>query len=56
MLSDTLFDSVQEINDYRSRYPDIYDQYRQRLDDLVAEMSAIQKLLDFPGDLFAVKT
>ena len=56
MLSDTLFDSVQEINEYRRRYPDIYDQYQQRLNDLVAEMTAIQKLLDFPGDLSVVKT
>ena len=55
MLSDTLFDSVEEINDYRRRYPEIYNQYAQRLDNLTVEMTAIRKLLDFPSDLVLVE-
>ena len=56
MLSDTLFDGVQEIQDYRKRYPDIYNPLKTRLDALVTEMDAIRKLLDFPPDLFPLKS
>ncbi len=56
MLSDTLFDGVQEIQDYRDRYPEMYGVLRVRLDALVAEMDSIRKLLDFPPDLFPLRS
>lgn len=49
-ISDTLSSAVAEIAAYRAARPDAYAELAARLDDLIAEMTAIRIVLDTPPD------
>ena len=48
MLSDTLFDAVQEIRWYQREYPQLYDHLRSDIERVVQAMDALRRLLDTP--------
>jgi hypothetical protein len=46
MLSDTLFDAIQEIEDYQRAYPDIYDGHKDHVEIVKKVMASLQGILD----------
>jgi hypothetical protein len=50
MISDTLFEAADEIERYLREMPDVYADadIRPRIDALLAEMKAVQNILDTP--------
>lgn len=55
MLSDTLFESISDIEYYQAEMSDIYDPLDPRIEFVKAAMSAVQAELDFPYG-FATKS
>jgi hypothetical protein len=47
-ISDVLFEAHDGISDYLVRVPERYEDVRERLERLLAEMDAIRKILDTP--------
>jgi hypothetical protein len=48
MISDTLFEAIEEIRDYQESMPKSYDEIRSELGVVVTLMEAMRTVLDIP--------
>jgi hypothetical protein len=48
MISDTLFEAIEEIRDYQESFPDCYGEIGVELDILVTVMGVMRTVLDIP--------
>jgi len=48
MLSDVLFEAMQDIEFYQEAYPDLYDQYREELEVIKNLMDMLRMKIDRP--------
>lgn len=49
MISDVLFDAIQEIERYQAEMPDSYDSIRAEIDEVIGKMRELQRRLDNPN-------
>jgi len=52
MLSDMLFDAIQDMVFYQEEYPQLYDAYREEIETLKSLMKQLQIQLDCPPGMF----
>jgi len=48
MISDVLFDAVESIRRYQKEQPDVYADFREEIDSVVASMTRLLERLDTP--------
>ena len=48
MISDTLFETIEEIKDYQERMPQCYEEIGAELEVVVTLMEAMRTVLDIP--------
>lgn len=46
MISDTLFEAIQDIRQYQDQYPHSYEEVREEIDALVGQMQKLRIKLD----------
>ena len=51
MISDVLWEALQDLRDYRRNCPDVYRAVSGELDDVMARMDALRATLDTPPDV-----
>ncbi len=52
MISDVLFEAIDDIRSYQADMPQVYDGLSEWINRVVAEMKALQDHLDFPPEIF----
>jgi hypothetical protein len=55
MISDVLFDAVEDIRTYQHDYPECYADIQAKIDVVVAEMDALRAYLDSSATLGGAK-
>jgi hypothetical protein len=53
MLGDVLFEALQDIEFYQEEYPQLYDRYREEIEQLKEQMRRLQVTLDTPPGAFS---
>lgn len=48
MISDILFDAIEDIRDYQRDMPDVYDPIRAEIEAVIVAMDALRQKLDTP--------
>lgn len=51
MISDVLFEAVEQIEEYQKAMPQCYDSIKDRIDKVKGEMKELQIFLDTPPSL-----